>query len=624
MASQWYYMKGPVEFGPLSSQELRDRVKSGEIEATDLIRKAGMQKWTPAQKVKGLFANQQTAVAATKAVPSPKSPSARGIDFSCPHCRHQMTVPSTAAGKRGRCPSCQKVIEIARTGGAADAAGRSRMTSAVIPKKIKFVCPHCQHTMNVQEQFAGRQGKCPSCSEVVMIVATTKSSRPRPLPEQPPPLPTAIPDVPRVSPPVQKSDAVVAQDWGGFVQVQTGPAVVPPSLQADQSQVAPHAALRGRHSTSAKGYDAELLLRMRQEAYAELMDHQPLEYKAVKRKWKWMGVLGSHRSYLGQNVRAMLMALTLGGYFVWWILDRTRLKKMTDAWNADQLKRQQTNKPPRDSDGLVLVDPVELQKPAPWKDKPPPLAEKVIMLIYTLPTQILQVPAKLLMQKSDRARKSSGFQKLLKFLSMDFVSAYEVMCVSMMMGMVAYLLTGAFQMVEIGLMLMIISITLAFPGIALARHKTTVGKAALKWDYLICSYYHQNRPSLFWVSYFVNAFGYFFRLFGWRKSETKLYLTLAGQAALFSVMTLPLDIVKSLMLNSGANLITELWLSSAIGLVVTVTLIPVYLPPLVEPLAQYKLSGETTKLKYAGILGCACAFIGTLLGFLGVGMSSYL
>jgi len=374
----------------------------------------------------------------------------------------------------------------------------------------------------------------------------------------------------------------------------------------------------------AQGYDSQLLLNMRQEAYVELMDHQPIEYKAVKRRWKWMGVLGSHRSYLGQNIRAMLMALTLGGYLVWWFLDRTRLKKMTDAWNADQLKRKKTNKPPRDSEGLVLVDPVELQQPAPWKDKPPPTIDNIIMLIYTLPTRILQIPAELLMQKSDRVRKSSAFQKLLKFLSMDLIGVYEVICVSMMMGMVAYFLTAAFQMVEIGLMLMIVSITLAFPGIALARRKTAVGKAALKWDYLICSYYHQNRPSLFFVSYFVSAFGYFFRLFGWRKSETKLYLTLAGQAALFSVMTLPLDIVKSLILDSGASLIAQLWLSSAIGLVVTVTLIPVYLPPLVEPLAQYKLSGERRKLKYAGILGCAAAFIGTALGFLGVGMESFL
>jgi hypothetical protein len=462
--------------------------------------------------------------------------------------------------------------------------------------------------MELRAELEGRQGQCPACARVVTIIAA-------PTPASPSPRAPALPPAPMA----QWSSPGTG---GANVQVETMPPVPAFPVGGVAPQVvSQHVPVESR-STRVVGRDDQKLVNIRNEVYLELVDYQLIKHGAVKRRWLFMGLLGSHRTYLGQNLRAMLMALTVGGFFIWWILDGFRLKKMTYRWNKDQLKRQQTGKPPRDSDGLILVDPVELQEPPSWKDKPLPIVEQILMLLFTLPTQVLQFPARLLMQKSDRVRESSGFQKVMKFLSMDFVGYYEVFCVGLMMGLISYVFAGFFQLPEIGLMLTVVSMTLVFPSVAISRHKTTLGRAALRWDYLICSYYHQRRPMVLWISYFTNYIGMFLRPFGWRRAETKLYLALASQAALFSVLTLPLDIGKHLSTKSAETLLSALFLSTTVGLVVSVMTTPVYLPPLVGSLAQYKLSGETGKLKFAGIMGCLCALIGTVLGFLEIGVQS--
>ena len=34
---------------------------------------------------------------------------------------------------------------------------------------IEFACPHCQHSIKIQTQFAGRQGKCAKCGKVIVV-----------------------------------------------------------------------------------------------------------------------------------------------------------------------------------------------------------------------------------------------------------------------------------------------------------------------------------------------------------------------------------------------------------------------------------------------------------------------
>ena len=57
MATEWYYAIDGDRLGPVSSGELKQLAASGEITPDDLIWRDGMPEWTPARKVKGLFAD---------------------------------------------------------------------------------------------------------------------------------------------------------------------------------------------------------------------------------------------------------------------------------------------------------------------------------------------------------------------------------------------------------------------------------------------------------------------------------------------------------------------------------------------------------------------------------------
>lgn len=51
--------------------------------------------------------------------------------------------------------------------------------------------------------------------------------------------------------------------------------------------------------------------------------------------WICGGIFGFHRFYIGQVGRPMLMAVTLGGVGVWWIIDAFLLPGMIRKANAE-------------------------------------------------------------------------------------------------------------------------------------------------------------------------------------------------------------------------------------------------------------------------------------------------
>ena len=55
MANQWFYLKNSARFGPVTDTELRQLALSGQISASDKIWKEGMQDWSDAGNLKGLF-----------------------------------------------------------------------------------------------------------------------------------------------------------------------------------------------------------------------------------------------------------------------------------------------------------------------------------------------------------------------------------------------------------------------------------------------------------------------------------------------------------------------------------------------------------------------------------------
>lgn len=70
MAGEWYYAKGNQRVGPVTGEELKGLVRSGEVSRTDMVWKQGMAKWMQAGQVRGLF-EDGPPLAVTGSVPPP-------------------------------------------------------------------------------------------------------------------------------------------------------------------------------------------------------------------------------------------------------------------------------------------------------------------------------------------------------------------------------------------------------------------------------------------------------------------------------------------------------------------------------------------------------------------------
>ena len=100
------------------------------------------------------------------------------IEFACPDCGLPVRTPASTAGKKGKCPSCGAIVQIperspaarARPSTEASPAGQSPSTPA--PQRIEFSCPHCDSLVRTPLGAAGKKGRCPSCGRVVTIPPT--------------------------------------------------------------------------------------------------------------------------------------------------------------------------------------------------------------------------------------------------------------------------------------------------------------------------------------------------------------------------------------------------------------------------------------------------------------------
>ena len=93
------------------------------------------------------------------------------IEFGCPSCQNLVRVADGAAGKKGKCPHCQTIVQIP---GAAPQAAPAAAPAAVAsisakPGAVSFPCPGCGKTMKAPAAMAGKKGKCPHCQTVLII-----------------------------------------------------------------------------------------------------------------------------------------------------------------------------------------------------------------------------------------------------------------------------------------------------------------------------------------------------------------------------------------------------------------------------------------------------------------------
>jgi hypothetical protein len=57
VAAEWYYAKDNKRHGPLTEAQLHELAASGQLQPSDMVWKQGMQAWTPANKIEGLFSS---------------------------------------------------------------------------------------------------------------------------------------------------------------------------------------------------------------------------------------------------------------------------------------------------------------------------------------------------------------------------------------------------------------------------------------------------------------------------------------------------------------------------------------------------------------------------------------
>jgi len=79
---QWYYARDDKQHGPVTAAELKQLAASGRLHAVDLIWREGMEEWTPAGRLKGLFPDARPGVGAGYGIstqpPGASSPGAAG------------------------------------------------------------------------------------------------------------------------------------------------------------------------------------------------------------------------------------------------------------------------------------------------------------------------------------------------------------------------------------------------------------------------------------------------------------------------------------------------------------------------------------------------------------------
>ena len=94
------------------------------------------------------------------------------IEFTCPNCHQHVRTPDSAAGKKGKCPHCLAIVLIPAViapGNPPAPAPKPAPRAATASDVIEFACPTCQKSVRTPPSAAGKKGKCPHCQTIVQI-----------------------------------------------------------------------------------------------------------------------------------------------------------------------------------------------------------------------------------------------------------------------------------------------------------------------------------------------------------------------------------------------------------------------------------------------------------------------
>ncbi|MEZ6235283.1 MAG: GYF domain-containing protein [Phycisphaerales bacterium] len=168
--SEWYYVSGDEQRGPVTSEELRALAKQGAIASRTLVWKPGLSSWVPAQLVKGML-SEHARVVEPPPLPAAKNGVAPHVatPLRSPSPGHASPPPISAATRtsgvaqagRRYCRTCGQSIAlqaIACTGcGCAPDDGRSYCPACGSQSlEHAIVCVQCGSSLKPVQQTTGK------------------------------------------------------------------------------------------------------------------------------------------------------------------------------------------------------------------------------------------------------------------------------------------------------------------------------------------------------------------------------------------------------------------------------------------------------------------------------------
>jgi SulP family sulfate permease len=82
------------------------------------------------------------------------------VKFECGSCGFKKAVDDKYAGKNVRCPKCSNPVTVST---------QQIQTPTEPANLIKIYCPLCNKKIAVPAQYAGKRVKCPNCKNPLMV-----------------------------------------------------------------------------------------------------------------------------------------------------------------------------------------------------------------------------------------------------------------------------------------------------------------------------------------------------------------------------------------------------------------------------------------------------------------------
>jgi len=95
------------------------------------------------------------------------------LRFQCGLCSKRLQVPAAQSHKKVECSECHAVMRLSidciNSTPMVTTASNPLPSDDLTPEKIEFECDNCNSVVAVPQDFAGKQGKCPYCDQVMII-----------------------------------------------------------------------------------------------------------------------------------------------------------------------------------------------------------------------------------------------------------------------------------------------------------------------------------------------------------------------------------------------------------------------------------------------------------------------